>query len=114
MTDFKELREALESISKAEKRAMDLPMFPVRYAVESVEFAIYDANQAFIAAANPAAIRSLLDRLEAAERDAERLALLLSRAEQAEDGWRIDVWISGAPSIEEITDALDAMKEQQP
>jgi hypothetical protein len=50
---------------------------------------------------------------EAAERerrqaDARLAAFVRERAEPAPDGWRIDVWISGAPSLETMDDALGA------
>lgn len=45
---------------------------------------------------------------DAARADARLAAYVRGRAEPAPDGWRIDVWISGAPSIETIDEALSA------
>lgn len=113
MKDFKELREALESISKAEKRAMDLPMFPVRYAVESVEFAMYDANQAFIKAANPATIRSLLAELDEARRHAGRYLWL--RDIDSDPACSLVQLFTTTGLRGDVDAAIDAaMKEQQP
>lgn len=82
-------------------------------------YADQQADASFIAAANPAAIIALLDRLEAAERDAKRFDWLLTNAHlgigRLGMDWELtvpDVPIP-APENPEIRQWIDAaMKEQ--
>lgn len=128
MTDFKELREALEA------GPTDGPWEAKRWTSE--EGGCYgwlltaggyllplsdmgtdnpdecDANAAFIAAANPATVRSLLKELDEARRDAERwrFAMVAPRFALCELDDDMGDWLP-VLDFEEI-DA--AMKEQQP
>jgi hypothetical protein len=55
--------------------------------------------------------RLLAEVLKERERwaaDARLAAYVRERAEPSSDGWRIDVWINGAPSLETIDDVLRA------
>ena len=68
-------------------------------------------DAAYIAAANPATMLALLDRLEKAEKDAARYRLLASRMvhvfHPAGAGWTLDeVLVSGDRDLDETVDAL--------
>lgn len=58
----------------------------------------FEANAAFIAAANPAAISELLDRLEAAEKERDKLRAELN-ALQAQRPVGTVQWIQGWPVV---------------
>ena len=71
------------------------------------------AEWALIGPVQRAALESFAERLLAAERerwaaDARLAAYVRERAEENSDGWRIDVWINGAPSLETLDDVLKA------
>ena len=134
MTDFKELREALEA------GPTDGPWVADRWT--SNEGGCYgwsfsaggyllplsdmetdnpdecDANAALIAAANPATIRSLLKELDEARRDAERYRKLKASgkycAASIGGGWGLSCGNGTRASDEALDSAIDAMKEQQP
>ena len=60
---------------------------PVIATAEDNDIQHWDANAAFIAAANPAAISELLDRLEAAEKDSAHHKALAESALRVAKGW---------------------------
>lgn len=73
------------------------------------------ANAAYIAAANPAAILSLLDRLEKAEKDAERCKRFIdAMCEETFDTWtngyRMQQVAMNIQHAMNITDAMEASK----
>ena len=127
MTDFKELREALDAGPtdgpwRADRWTSDeggcygwsfsaggylLPLSDM----ETDNPDECDANARYIAAANPAVIRSLLDRLEAAERDAERYRWLKQNSSHATVYLEINAEIQDDRTLDA---AIAAMKEQQP
>lgn len=135
MTDFKELREALavgptDGPWKAARWTSDeggcygwsfsaggylLPLSDM----ETDNPDECDANARYIAAANPAVIRSLLDRLEAAERDAERYRWLRTFPNNINRAMYGPCLIPNDSGLLRRDDYLDAaidaaMKEQQP
>lgn len=95
MTDFKELREALDAYEKwlADGAPVVDPddTYP---------------DDLYLAATRPAPIRSMLAELDAARRDAERMALQLLAAANYIDA------LGG--TSKGYRAAIDAMKEQQP
>lgn len=72
-------------------------------------------NAAFIAAANPSTILSLLDELVACRKDAERLSKLdgIGYAYGFEDMHEGNRWMIEGP-FRDIRAAIDAMQEQKP
>ena len=60
-----------------------------------------DQMRAFAAAA-------VAEERERRAADARLAAYVRQHAEPAFDGWRIDVWINGAPALETLDDALKA------
>lgn len=137
MTDFKELREALDagptdgnwqvsgrfnewSISSDHSvrgpclsgRQFVASCFRVSKKDTPAYAKMFEANARYIAAANPAVIRSLLAELDAARKDAERYRFI-------RDADRSDRAISFQALLSLAMDSLDAaidsaMKEQQP
>ena len=136
MTDFKELREALDAVPlphawKVYKEAPNDHWFP------GTTIGASDPNDArrvadtcrlrsdaelfaeFIAAADPDTVRSLLDRLEAAERDAERYRWLRTFPNNINRAMYGPCLIPNDSGLLRRDDYLDAaidaaMKEQQP
>lgn len=126
MTDFKELREALDAGPtdgpwKADQWTSGeggcygwsfsaggyrLPLSDM----ETDNPYECDANAAYIAAANPATIRSLLAELDAARRDAERYRWFRAKAGCAPVYLEIDGFIRDDTDLDAVIDA--AMKEQ--
>lgn len=123
MTDFKELREALEAgptdgpwthawggghvlifQSGGGPTFASVPFDGMRDAEHA------GANASYIAAANPAAIRSLLAELDEARRDAERWRTFIGMGYEIRAEWAAN--LSLAPVLTSWVDA--AMKEQQP
>lgn len=98
MTDFKELREALDAYEKwlADGAPVVDPddTYP---------------DDLYLAATRPAPIRSMLDRLEAAERDAERYRWLKQNSSHATVYLEINAEIQDDRTLDA---AIDAMKEE--
>lgn len=121
MTDFEELREALDVVEAH-------PEFvPGQWAIEPEMFepdCLCDEDIAYIAAANPATIRALLAELDAARRDAERWRWMRDEAwggNNKRGPYLVEFKAGYTPSLftmlaEEAADAAidTAMKEQQP
>lgn len=112
MTDFKELREALD----AGPEPIGTDLLGDRYFSGGYSTAALTEDQdAYIAAANPAVIRSLLDRLEAAEKDAAAKqaridALMLEYCQDEMTDEQIADWSAAQIAV----DTSASMKEQQP
>ena len=97
MTNTKKLRELAEAATQGEWEAgaMSLGVYTpatnkpiaVLYDSGGDDFENQKANAGYIAAANPAAIIALLDRLEVAELDAKRIDWLLANADMGVGQW---------------------------
>lgn len=138
MKDFKELREALEAMCRTvrmhdcawtheigEVNEWGTQCWEIHgELVTELATAYGETTAAFIAAANPATIRSLLAELDEARRDADIAIGMLAEWCVAVDvngtGW--DDWdehyknaaYRPGPLRERLDAAIDAMKEQQP
>lgn len=100
---------------------------PVVATAEDDEVACWDANARLIAAANPAGISELLDRLEAAEADAleqarlngmgsEREAALMAKLEAAEKerDWHAGRCEDAMNECAALRSKIEAMEKQEP
>jgi len=131
MTDFKELREALDAgptdgpwIAAGPSFGDPLPAYCVEVVIdrddpEDCETVCQappecetevTVDMHYIAAANPSVIRSLLAELDAARRDAERWRTFIGLGHEIRAEWAAN--LSLAPVLTSWVDA--AMKEQQP